>query len=69
MRARRGTVDRASGMAENVAAAVRRRQRDREPRVMLYDASGSARLLRDDAPEHARIVRAADELIALMGPG
>ena len=56
-------------MAENVAAAVRRRQRDREPRVMLYDASGSARLLRDDAPEHARIVRAADELIALMGPG
>ncbi len=68
MRSRRGAVDRASGLGVSVAAAVRRRQRDREPRVMVYDASGSGRLLHDDAPAHARIVKAADELVALVGP-
>lgn len=68
MRSRRGAVDRAGGVGVSVAAAVRRRQRDREPRVMVYGASGSGRLLHDDAPEHALIVAAADELIALVEP-
>lgn len=68
MRSRRGAVDRASGLGVSMAAAVRRRQRDREPRVMLYDASGSGRLLHDDAPAHGRIVSAADQLIELVGP-
>ena len=32
----KGPLGRATAVAEGVAAAVRRRQRDREPRVLLY---------------------------------
>ena len=47
---RKGPIGRAAGIAEGVAATVRRMQRDREPRVLLYDATGDARLLQPDGP-------------------
>ena len=45
---RKGPIGRAAGLAEGVAATVRRMQRDREPRVLLYDSTGYARLLQPD---------------------
>jgi hypothetical protein len=64
---RRGTVGRLTGLAEGVAAAARRRQRDRAPRVLLYDAAGHPRTLASDAAEFDTIVRAAGRAIALAG--
>jgi hypothetical protein len=66
---RRGTVGRITGLAEGVAAAARRRQRDRAPRVLLYNAAGHPRTLPSDAPEFDAIVIAAGRAIALAGDG
>jgi hypothetical protein len=66
---RRGTVGRLTGLAEGVASAARRRQRDRAPRVVLYDAAGHPRTLASDAAEFDAIVRAAGRAIALEDPG
>ena len=65
MKERRGPVSRALGLAGEAAAAVRRRQIDREPRVVLYDGGGHPRRLAVAAELHAEIVTTADELIAL----
>ena len=37
---RKGPIARAAGIAEGVASAMRRMQREREPRVLLYDEAG-----------------------------
>jgi len=60
MRDRRGRVGRITGIAEGVAAAARRRQHGRAPRVVLYDERGHPRLLPTDAP-------AFEELVAVAG--
>lgn len=65
---RKGAIGRATGIAEGVAAAVRRRQQAREPRVLLYDSAGHPRLLRPDAPERERILELAGELVAMTAP-
>ena len=39
---RKGPIARAAGIAEGMAATVRRMQREREPRVLVYDAAGYA---------------------------
>jgi hypothetical protein len=62
---RRGPLGQLSGLAENVVGAVRRRQRGREPRVILYDAEGHPQVLRPSADEHPDIVEKADDLIGL----
>ena len=51
---RKGPISRAAGLAENVAAAVRRLQREREPRVLVYDPTGYARLVQPASRGHAR---------------
>ena len=69
---RRGALGRATGIAEGVAAAMRRRQRSREPRVLLYDELGHSRLLSADRPQRDRILDVCDELMELTlprGPG
>ena len=65
MKERGGPVARALGLAGEAAAAVRRRQLDREPRVVLFDGRGHPRRLAVAADLHAEIVQAAEELIAL----
>jgi hypothetical protein len=52
-----------------VAAALRRRRRDREPRVVLYDRSGSARRVPPDHPAHATLVSLAVELAGAVDDG
>jgi len=53
-------------VAEGVAAAVRRRQRDREPRVLLYRRPGDPRLLPPGAKGHDEILELAERMVALV---
>ena len=65
MRERRGAVGRLTGLAEGVAAAARRRQRERSPRVLLYDDEGHPQVLPPDAFGFEEIVAAAERMIDL----
>jgi hypothetical protein len=62
---RKGPIGRAADLAEGVAAAVRRMQREREPRVLVYDHSGYARLIQPDARGHDRMLEIAEEMVRL----
>jgi hypothetical protein len=61
---RKGPISRAAGLAEGVAATVRRMQREREPRVLVYDPTGYARLVQPEARGQARIMEIAEEMVA-----
>ena len=65
---RKGAIGRATGIAEGVAAAMRRRQRLREPRVLVYDQLGHSRLLAFEGPHRDRILDVCDELVELTIP-
>jgi hypothetical protein len=62
----KGAVARATAVAEGVASAVRRRQRDREPRVMLYLQPGEPRLLAPGAKGHDDLLDVAEGMLALV---
>ena len=63
---RRGPISRAAGLAEGVAATMRRMQREREPRVLVYDPAGYARLVQPEARGHERIMELAEQMVAGM---
>jgi hypothetical protein len=63
---RKGAIGRAAGLAEGVATAVRRMQRDREPRVLLYDHTGYARLLQPEARGQERVLELARRMVRLV---
>jgi len=63
---RRGPIGRAAGLAEGVAATVRRMQREREPRVLVYDETGYARLVQPDGRGYERLLQTADRMIELV---
>jgi hypothetical protein len=66
---RRGPLGRTVGaVAQGLAGAARRRQADREPRVVLYDAAGHATRLHSGTPEHDALVEIADRLVEAGGP-
>lgn len=65
MRDRHGRVGRITGIAEGVAAAARRRQQGRAPRVVLYDERGHPRLLPADASAFDGLVAAATRMSEL----
>jgi hypothetical protein len=60
---RKGPIGRAAGIAEGVAAAVRRMQREREPRVLVYDQTGYARLVQPEARGHERILEIGERMV------
>lgn len=62
----RGPIGRATGIAESMAATVRRLQRDREPRVLVYDAVGEPRLLQPDSRGYERVLDICDRMVALV---
>ncbi|MBD0281086.1 MAG: hypothetical protein ICV69_02660 [Thermoleophilaceae bacterium] len=62
---RKGPIGRAADLAEGVAAAVRRMQREREPRVLVYDQTGYARLVQPESRGHARILEIGERMIQL----
>ena len=61
----KGPLGRATAVAEGVAAAVRRRQRDREPRVLLFRRAGDPRVLAPGAKGYDEILDLAARMIAL----
>ena len=62
-----GAVGRATAVAEGVAAAVRRRQREREPRVLLYAAPGDAPAAAPDARRaRDRILDIAESMVRVV---
>jgi hypothetical protein len=63
---RKGPIGRAAGLAEGVAATVRRMQREREPRILVYDETGYARLVQPNGRGHERLQETADRMVALV---
>ena len=61
---RKGPLSRAAGLAEGMAATVRRLQREREPRVLAYDPAGYARLVQPEARGHDRIMELAEQMVS-----
>ena len=60
---RRGAGGRAGSLAGSVAAAVRRRQQEREPRVVVFDRAGHPRVLPPGAPGYDGLLEVGEELI------
>jgi hypothetical protein len=63
---RKGPIGRAAGLAEGVAATVRRMQREREPRVLVYDETGYARLVQPNGRGYERLQDTAERMVALV---
>ena len=63
---RKGPISRAAGLAEGMANTVRRMQREREPRVLVYDPAGYARLIQPEARGQDRIMDVAEEMLTLV---
>ena len=68
---KRGPIGRATGIAESMGATVRRLQRYRESRVLVYDASGDPRLLQPASRGYDRVVEVCERMVTLVdtGPG
>ncbi len=66
---RKGPIGRAAGLAEGLAATVRRMQREREPRVLVYDETGYARLVQPNGRGYERLLETADQMIELVDTG
>jgi hypothetical protein len=65
---RRGPIGRATGLAEGVAAAMRRGRREREPRVLVYDETGFARLVQSESRGFDEVLDAAERMLDLVEP-
>ena len=63
---RRGPIGRATGIAESMGATVRRLQRDREQRVLVYDASGDPRLLQPASRGYDRVIDVCERMVTLV---
>ena len=63
---RKGPIGRAAVLAEGVAATVRRMQREREPRVLVYDETGYARLVQPDGRGYERLLDTAERMVELV---
>ena len=53
----------AARIAGTIAGGVRRRQQEREPRALVYDASGEPRVVAPGGPEHAGLVESAERVV------
>ena len=63
---RRGPIGRATGIAESMGATVRRLQRDRESRALVYDASGDPRLLQPASRGYDRVIDVCERMVTLV---
>jgi hypothetical protein len=63
---RKGPIGRATELAEGFAATVRRMQREREPRVLVYDETGYARLVQPNGRGYERLLETAERMVALV---
>jgi hypothetical protein len=63
---RKGPLGAVTGLAEDLVATMRRRQHDREPRVVVYDVAGHARVI-PDGDERDGLLDLAEDMVALTG--
>jgi hypothetical protein len=63
---RKGPIGRAADLAEGFAATVRRMQREREPRLLVYDETGYARLVQPNGRGYQSLVETAERMVALV---
>ena len=63
---RKGPLGAVAGLAEDLVATMRRRQHDREPRVVVYDAAGQPRVI-PDGDERDGLLDIAEDMVALTG--
>lgn len=68
MKDRKGPVGRVGELAAGFAAAARRRQSARDPRVVVYDSAGHGRVLSASDPAYGALLDAGSELIELGAP-
>jgi len=66
VREQRGSIAR---IADTIAGTVKRRQRDREARVLLYDAAGEPRVVPPGSEAYAELVDTAERLVGLGAGG
>jgi len=57
----------AARIADTITGGVRRRQREREPRALVYDATGEPRIVPVGSEEQLGLIDAAERLIELAG--
>ena len=62
---RKGALGRVGDIAESLAAGAKRRQQAREPRVLLYDASGEPRVLHPGMKDRDELVEIAERMLEL----
>lgn len=60
---------RAADLANGFASTLRRMQREREPRVLLYDHAGHARLLQPEARGQEQALAAARAMVEAVDEG
>jgi hypothetical protein len=63
---RKGPIGRAAELAGGVAATVRRLQREREPRILVYDETGYARLVQPNGRGYEGLLETAEGMVALV---
>jgi hypothetical protein len=63
---RKGPIGRAAGLAEGVAATMRRLQRERGPRLLVYDETGYARLVQPNGRGYERLLETAEQMVAVV---
>jgi hypothetical protein len=56
----------AARIAGTIAGGVRRRQQDRTPRALVYDASGEPRVIAAGSDEQAALIAAAEALVEIV---
>ncbi len=63
MRDQRSSI--AARIADTITGGVRRRQREREPRAVVYDATGEPRIVPAGSDEQRALLEAAERVIDL----
>jgi hypothetical protein len=64
---RKGPIGRAADLAQGFSATMRRMQREREPRLLVYDETGYARLVQPNGRGYESLLETAERMVALVG--
>jgi hypothetical protein len=63
---RKGPIARAADFAEGFAATMRRMQREREPRLLVYDETGYARLVQPNGRGYESLIEKAERMVSVV---
>jgi hypothetical protein len=63
---RKGPIGRAADLAQGFSATMRRMQREREPRLLVYDETGYARLVQPNGRGYESLLETAERMVALV---